>query len=87
VAEDPTIQLGIYGVITAIVSTLGVVVVALINNRKERSDSAEAGIVVTLRERITLRDEQIEDLEQQIAELNEKVAELTRRLEEKHDQA
>jgi hypothetical protein len=65
---DPTVQVAFIGIVTTFLTTAGVVVVAMMNNKKERSGSAEAGIVITLRERILLRDEQIADLRADVAE-------------------
>lgn len=41
---DPTTQTAVASVITASIATSGVVVAALINNRKERSKAADAGV-------------------------------------------
>lgn len=67
-ATDPSVQVAIVSGIAGIVSTLGVIAVAFINNRRERTGAAEKGVELTLRERITLRDEQIVDLKGDIAE-------------------
>lgn len=60
--NDPTVQVAIAGILATFITTIGVVFVAMLNNHKERVDSAEEGILATLRERITLRDEQLQDL-------------------------
>lgn len=81
--SDPTVQVAAIGIITTFITTLGVIVVAVLNNRKERTDAAETGIEETLRERIILRDEQIMDLKDEVAHkeqiiqrLKAKIAEL-----------
>lgn len=70
------------GTIATIVSTLGLVLIAILNNRKERKGSAEASMEATLRERIVFRDEKIEDLKEDKAKLLEDKREL---LDEKSD--
>lgn len=77
---DPTVQVAMIGIFTTVVTTAGIVGVALINNRKERGASAESAMERTLRERILLRDEQIEELKQDIADRDKQIAELTGRL-------
>lgn len=67
--SDPAILVALVGVITTLITTLGVVFVAVINNRRERSNAAEEGIEATLRERILLRDERIIDLKNQVDSL------------------
>lgn len=66
----------LFGVIGTFVSTMGVVLVAMINNRKERRGAAEEGVEETLRERILLRDEQIVDLREDVAERDAMIATL-----------
>lgn len=67
--KDPTVQVAIIGVMTTLITTAGVIIAAMVNNRRERSGSSQAGIEATLRERITLRDEQILDLREEKADL------------------
>lgn len=61
-SNDPTVQVAFIGIITTLITTAGVVLVAMFNNKKERHDTADEGVEATLRERLTLRDEQILDL-------------------------
>lgn len=67
--NDPTVQVAIVGVLTTFITTLGVILVAVLNNKKERGGAAEEGIAATLRERITLRDEQLLELREDKADL------------------
>lgn len=55
-------QVAIIGIVTTLITTAGVVIAAVVNNKKERTGAADEGIAATLRERITLRDEQLADL-------------------------
>lgn len=73
---DPTVQVAFVGILTTIITTTGVVVVALVNNKKERGSAAEGAIVATLRERITLREEQILDLRADVAERDHTITQL-----------
>lgn len=43
-AIDPNVQVALVSVLATTVTTLGVVLVAVINNRKERQKSATAGV-------------------------------------------
>lgn len=54
------------GVISTLITTLGVIAVAIINNRKERSFSAEQGALKSMEERLLGRDERIKNLEEDI---------------------
>jgi hypothetical protein len=67
--NDPTVQVAVVGVLTTFITTLGVIVVAVINNKKERTGAADEGVEATLRERLALRDEQLADLRGDVAEL------------------
>jgi uncharacterized protein YlxW (UPF0749 family) len=73
---EPTVQVAFVGIATSIVTTVGIVIVAMINNRKERTTAAESSMERTLRERITLRDEQIVDLKNDVLNLESEVQEL-----------
>ncbi len=48
---DPNIQVALISVLATIVTTAGVVAVAIINNRKERDGAASAGVEAGLDER------------------------------------
>lgn len=60
--NDPAVQVAVVGIVTTLITTLGVVFVALLNNKKERTSAADQGVEAVLRERVTLKDEQIQDL-------------------------
>lgn len=74
--KDPTVQVAIIGVFATFITTMGVIIVAVINNRKERTGAAEEGIESSLRERIVLRDEQIAELRADLAEAREEIEKL-----------
>lgn len=80
---DPTVQVAGIGIITTLIATSGVVLAAVVNNKRERSGAASSGIEQTLRERITLRDERIEDLQEDKARLQLKLDEALALVEEK----
>lgn len=65
--SDPTVQVAAVGIFTTLITTIGVIVVAIINNKKERGGAANEAVEETLRERIILRDEQIQDLKDEVA--------------------
>jgi hypothetical protein len=77
---DATLQVGFLGIITTFVTTAGVVIVAMINNRRERGSAAESAMERTLRERIILRDEQIADLKADIEEKDRTISRLQEEL-------
>lgn len=66
----------IAGVVGTIVTTFGLVIIAIINNRRERKGSAEASMEATLRERILLKEEKIADLKDDKLELLEENSKL-----------
>lgn len=68
---DPTVQVALSGIFATLITTAGVVAVAIINNRRERGATAESAMERTLRERIVLRDEQIAELREENTELRE----------------
>lgn len=71
---DPSVQVALIGIITTAIATSGVTFVAILNNRKERGQSAESAVERTLRERITLRDEQIAELREDLKQREQDVA-------------
>lgn len=73
--SDPAVQVALVGIFTTFITTAGVILVAVINNRKERTGAADEGVEATLRERLALRDEQIADLRADIVELRAQLAE------------
>lgn len=82
---DPRVQVAIIGIFTTVVTTAGVVLVALLNSRKERGSSAESAMERTLRERILLRDEQITDLKGELAEREREIAQLREEIQLRKD--
>lgn len=80
---DPSVQVAIVGVLTTIITTSGVVLAAIVNNKRERTGSAGAGIEATLRERILLRDEQLADLRADKAALQARLDECLVEIDEK----
>lgn len=65
--SDPAVQVAAVSIFTTFITTIGIIIVAVLNNKKERTDAASEGIEETLRERILLRDEQILDLRDEVA--------------------
>lgn len=51
---DPNVQVALVSVIATAITTVGVIAVAIINNRKERSKAASAGVEAALDERDVL---------------------------------
>lgn len=58
-AVDPSIAVALVSIGTAIVTTAGGVLIALLTNRREAENAADDSRELTLKERITLRDEQL----------------------------
>lgn len=54
VAMDPTVQVALVSILGILITTSGVVVVALINNRRERTGAASAGVEAGLDEKDVL---------------------------------
>lgn len=73
--NDPTVQVAAIGIVTTFITTIGVILVAAFNNRKERAGAADAGVEAMLRERITLRDEKITELREDKDDLRTKLEE------------
>ena len=73
---DPTVQIALIGVLSTVLTTAGVVIAAVTSNRKERGKAAESAVEAALRERITLKDEQLDDLRGDIAARDHKIAQL-----------
>lgn len=69
---DPSLLVALVSILTAAVTTSGGVAVAVLTNRREAENAADDTREETLRERLTLRDEQIANL---IAQVNERTAE------------
>lgn len=78
---DATVQVALIGIITTLVTTAGVVGVAIVNNRKERGTAAESAMERTLRERIILRDEQIADLKADVEDRDRTIMKLQEELD------
>lgn len=90
-AVDPTLAVGVVSVLTAIVTTAGGIAVAVINNRREATNAAQAAsdaesekasqdIERANAARLALRDEQIAALEWKVRNREAKIAELELRL-------
>lgn len=73
---DPAIWVAVLGLGGVIITGAVAVVVALITNGRERTNAAEGTLEKTLRERIALRDEQINELRDDNAELKAENLEL-----------
>lgn len=72
-AMDGTTTIAIFGFFGTITTVLGGIIVAVMVNRSEKRQSAETAMERTLRERLVLRDEQIEDLKQDIVARDEQI--------------
>lgn len=90
-AVDPTLAVGVVSVMTAIVTTAGGIAVAVINNRREATNAAQAASDAEAEKaaeameranaaRLALRDEQIAALEFKVRNREAKIAELELRL-------
>jgi hypothetical protein len=84
--NDTTVQVAVVGIFTTLITTIGVIVVAIINNRKERGGAANEAVEETLRERIILRDEQILDLKDEVAHKEAIIQRLKNKIKELEDQ-
>lgn len=71
--EDSSVQIALIGIVTTLITTAGVVIAALVNNKRERSGSASQGVEAVLRERVALRDEQITELRDDKADLRSRL--------------
>lgn len=71
--------LGALGV--AFLSSVTAIVVAIINNRKERTGSAGAGIEAVLRQQLEFGEDRLEAAGLELARKNELIAELRARLD------
>lgn len=69
---DTAIAVALASLGSAAVAAIGGVVVAAITNRRESENAAEDAHVATLRERLTLRDEQNADLRQRLQDAEER---------------
>lgn len=78
-AQSVAITLGYLGLAGTALTTLGVIIAAVINNRRERKGSGEAGVELTLRERIVLKEEKIVDLTERNSHLRKENDELTQK--------
>lgn len=73
---DPTVQVAALGIIATSITVVGLIAVAIINNKRERGGSADAAIRETYEQRMKLRDERISVLLDQIAALEKENANL-----------
>jgi len=78
--SDPTAQVAAIGIVTTLITTTGVLLVAVLNNHKERVDAADTGVELALREQITVRDERIALRDDQIKDLQDDLVTLRGRL-------
>lgn len=83
---EPMVQVAIIGIVTTLITTAGIVVAAIVNSLKERGDTADSAIEMTLRERIVLRDEQIADLREDLAEKDAIILRLLKRIDDVDDE-
>lgn len=72
--NDPVIAVAILGFFGTILTTIATVSVALFTNRSEKKKTADDTMDKVLRERITLRDEKVKELEEEIEDLKETIA-------------
>lgn len=72
---DSSVQVALIGMGGIFLTGISVIVVAVLNSKKERGDTADSAVEKTLRERLALRDEQIADHVEDKAELKERLAE------------
>lgn len=87
---DPNIQVAFISVLATLITTMGVIAVAVINNRREREGAATAGVEAALDERDVLerllsliaenerKEAEIQSLKNEATERNEKIAQLMR---------
>ena len=79
---DPTVQVALIGIAAAIVTTIGLVVVAVINSRRERSDSAQKAMERVHRERLNFKDDVIRETRRENDELEQENKQLKKELAE-----
>lgn len=65
---DPVIAVAIFSFLGVMVTATAGVIVAIMTNAKERKQASESTMEKALRERLTLRDEQLDDLKEELAE-------------------
>lgn len=71
---DSSVLVAMFSFFGVVVMALGTFLAAILTNRTEKTKTAENTIEGMLRERIVLRDEQINELKQDIEDLKEIVA-------------
>lgn len=74
---DATTASVVVGLGVAAITSIAGVVVAIINNRKERTGSAGEGVEAALRERLALGEDRLEAANETITELRERLARCT----------
>lgn len=79
-------QVAVIGVFTTFVTTIGVIIVAIVNSRKATEIASDSSMEQVLHERLLLRDEQIKDLTADKDRLQAEVEQL-RRLAEQQQSA
>lgn len=65
---DPVIAVAIFSFLGVVVTATAGVIVAIFTNTKERKQASESTMEKALRERLVLRDEQLEDLREELIE-------------------
>lgn len=80
---DPTVQVAAIGIIATLISTIGLIGVAVLNNKKERGGAAEAGVTETMEQRLLLKDEQIELRDEQLMDCQQTIERQKRELQAK----
>lgn len=69
---DTTVLIAVIALCGTALTVAGGIIVAIITSGKESKSSATSALEKALRERLILRDEQIEDLKQDLAQCEEK---------------
>lgn len=80
---DPATTVAVFSFAGVVVTVIGGAVVAIYTNRSEKKTTAESAVETTLRERITLRDEQIADLKADVKRAEDDRASAEERLQVK----
>lgn len=65
---DPIIGVAVFSFLGVVVTAIAGIFAAIITNRKEKRQTSETTMERTLRERLTLRDEQLADIKADLSE-------------------
>ena len=71
----------VFGFLGTVVSVIGGIIVAALTSRNEKKQVAETTIEKTLRERIALRDEQLQDKDEQLEEKDRTIEQQSEQIE------